>query len=78
MAPAPQSSTEVLQTISRQLDTLIRLAAASQIEGMNQTQTVQRLSSLEFSAKQISEISGYPITSVAPTLSRLKRAADKT
>ncbi len=75
MAASRGESTEVLERISRQLDTLVRLAAASQIDGLNQTETVERLSSLGFSAREISEISGYPITSVAPTLSRLKKSS---
>ena len=78
MVPSLGESTEVLERISRQLETLVRLTAASQIDGLNQTETVQRLGSLGFSAKEISEISGHPITSVAPTLSRLKRSAEKT
>ncbi len=64
--------TDALESISQQLNTVIRLVAASQIEGLNQKETVEHLGRIGLDARTISEISGHPVTSVAPTLSRLK------
>ena len=69
--------TKALESISHQLGTLIRLVAASQIDGLNQKETVEHLGRLGLDARTISETSGFPITSVAPTLSRL-RASRRT
>ena len=77
MVESREESVRLLEQISQQLDTLIRLTAASQIEGLNQTQTIVRLGSMGLNARMISEISGYPVTSVAPTLSKLRRSSRK-
>lgn len=72
MTASDEGIAKALDSISDQLRTLVRLVAASQIQDFNQKDTVEHLGRLGLDARTISEISGYPITSVAPALSRLK------
>lgn len=64
---------ELLTEINERLRQLLALTAATQVSGLSQREAVEKLGSVGLSAKSISEITGFPVTSVAPALSRAKK-----
>lgn len=72
------TTVELLAKIDQRLGQLVALQAAAQIAGLKQTPAIERLGSLGFSAKEISEITGFAQNSVAPILSRAKSKTKST
>lgn len=64
---------KVLTEINERLGQLVSLTADGAVADLSQRGAVEKLGSLGFDAKSIAAITGYPVTSVAPALSRYKR-----
>jgi DNA-directed RNA polymerase specialized sigma24 family protein len=71
------SLVELLERIESRLGQLVALTAAPQISGLKQKDAVERLGAIGLSAKEIAELTGYAVTSVAPVLSRLRPGSGK-
>lgn len=62
----------LLEQVHEKLRWLVSLTAASHVAGLSQKEAVEKLGVIGLPAKAISELTGYPVTSVAPALSRSK------
>ncbi len=71
---ADEKVVAILEQVHEKLRWLVSLTAASHVAGLSQKEAVEKLGAFGMSAKAISEITGYPETSVAPALSRAKKA----
>ncbi len=69
------SSDELLERIDRRLQILIALESSRTLDGLTQTQKIERLARLGLDARLISDATGIPLTTVSPVLSKMKKAA---
>jgi hypothetical protein len=74
MAQRAETKTEIdlLVSIDERLRQLLTLTALGYTAGKKQTVAIEDLARANISAKAISEITGWPGTTVAPVVSKLK------
>ena len=63
---------ELLSQINERLGQLVALTAATHVAGLSQREAVEKLGAVGLTAKTISEITGFPLTSVATSETSLK------
>ena len=71
------SALKTLAEINDRLGQLVALTAANSVAGLNQKKAIEKLGALGFDANSIATMTGYPKTSVAHTLSNLKKLRGK-
>ena len=69
---SPSTEKELLASIHDALTNLLTVAALGYTEGKNQQDAIQKFAAAGLSAKTISEMTGWPTTTVAPIISRTK------
>ena len=69
------TSEEILERIDMHLRALVALAAATALDGMTQSQKIERLARAGLDARTISEATAIPMTTVSPALSKLRKAS---
>ena len=68
----PPSEKELLTSIDATLKYLLAVTALNYTAGKNQQAAIQSLAAAGLPAKVISEMTGWPTTTVAPVISRAK------
>lgn len=66
-----------LDEIAGYLRALVSLIGNDVTKGLSQKERIERLTDAGLSSGMISEITGYPMTTVSPTVSKYKKSSAK-
>jgi len=71
-------SDEILMSIEKKLDAIVKMMASKYIEGKSKTESIENLGNLGFDRNLISEITGVKPNVVSVRLSEAKKKKPKT